>query len=310
MRVVIAGGSGFIGQALARSLVRDGTSVVVLSRTASGRRSGDGIAFAPYDGKTGQGWAHLLEGAQALVNLAGENIASGYWTAARKSRILESRLRAGQAVMDALGRVSVPPPVLVQGSATGYYGDRGEIQADEDAPSGTGFLAEVARRWEASTAGAEALGVRRVVVRTAVVLGPGGGALPRMLAPYRFFLGGPLGSGHQYFPWIHLDDEVAAIRFLMERPEAAGPYNLVAPQAVTQDMLAAAIGQALGRPAFLRAPEAALRLMLGEMAQELFLGGVRAVPRRLTGLGFSFRFENLAAALADCLGRASVPHGR
>lgn len=310
MRVVIAGGSGFIGQALARSFVRDGANVTVLSRTAAGRRAGDGIAFAPYDGKTGQGWSHLLDGADVLVNLAGENIASGYWTEARKSRILESRLDAGRAVMDALGRVSVLPSVLVQGSATGYYGDRGEIPTDEDAPNGTGFLAEVARRWEASTVGVEALGVRRVVVRTAVVLGPGGGALPRMLAPYRFFLGGPLGSGHQYFPWIHLDDEVAAIRFLIERPEAVGPYNLVAPQAVTQDMLAAAIGQVLGRPAVLRAPEAALRLMLGKMAQELLLDGVRAVPRRLTELGFSFRFEHLTAALADCLGQARVAHDR
>uniref|UniRef100_I2Q1P2 TIGR01777 family protein n=1 Tax=Desulfovibrio sp. U5L TaxID=596152 RepID=I2Q1P2_9BACT len=301
MRVIIAGGSGFIGQALCRSLVRDGIEVVVLSRSGPGRRAGPGVTVVPYDGRSGEGWFHLLDGALALVNLAGENIASGYWTEARKKSILESRLRAGQAVMDALSRTSARPAVLIQGSATGYYGDRGGVPTDEDAPAGSGFLAEVASRWEASTAKAEALGLRRVVVRTAVVLGPGGGALPRMLAPYRFFVGGPLGTGRQYFPWIHLDDEVAAIRFLIERPEAAGPYNLAAPGAVTQDELAVAIGRALGRPHSLRAPAAALRLLLGEMAQELFLNGVRAVPGRLTELGFSFRFGTIAAALADIL---------
>lgn len=309
MRVVIAGGSGFIGRALACSLVQDGHAVVILSRTAAARSDG-GIVYAPFDGVSGQGWADLLDGAQALVNLAGENIASGYWTAARKRRILESRLGAGRACLDALGRVSHPPEVLVQGSATGFYGDRGDVPTDEEAPPGKGFLAEVAARWEASTAAAEAMGVRRVIVRTAVVLGRGGGALPRMLAPYRIFLGGPLGNGRQYVPWIHLDDEVRAIRFLLERPEAVGPYNLAAPGAVTQDGLAAAIGRALARPALLRAPEALLRLALGEMARELFVNGVRVVPRRLVELGFSFRFETLAAALADILGGAEAPYGR
>jgi uncharacterized protein (TIGR01777 family) len=154
------------------------------------------------------------------------------------------------------------------------------------------------------------MGVRRVVVRTAVVLGRGGGALPRMLAPYQFFLGGPLGGGRQYFSWIHLDDEVRSIRFLMERSEASGPYNLAAPGAVTQNALAAALGRALHRPAWLRAPESLLRLALGEMARELFLGGVRAEPRRLAELGFVFRYETLDAALADILGDPEAPHDR
>jgi len=309
MRVVIAGGSGFIGRALTRSLLGDGHAVVILSRAASGGVSGGGAVFAPFDGTSGRGWAHFLDGADALVNLAGENIAAGYWTEARKRRILESRLGAGGACMDALQQVSGRPGVLLQGSATGYYGDRGAAPTDEDAPRGTGFLAEVAERWEASTAGAEAMGVRRVIVRTAVVLGRDGGAFPRMVGPYRFFLGGPLGAGHQYFPWIHLDDEVRAIRLLLERSEARGPYNLAAPEAVTQNALAAAIGRAMGRPALLRAPASVLRLLLGEMAQELFLNGVRAIPRRLTELGFSFRFNTLAAALADILGGTSTPHG-
>jgi len=308
MRVVIAGGSGFIGSALVRSLVRDGHEAVVLSRRGGGRGARGGVTMASFDGATGQGWAHFLDGAHALVNLAGENIAAGYWTQHRKRRILESRINAGRACLDALGRVADPPRVLVQGAATGYYGDRGDLPTDENSPRGSGFLAEVAGRWEASTAAAETMGVRRVVLRTAVVLGRHGGALPRMLAPYRFFLGGPLGAGRQYFPWIHLDDEVRAIRFLMEHPEAAGPFNLAAPEAVTQDALAATIGRALRRPAFLRVPEAVLRLALGEMGRELLLSGVRIVPRRLTELGFVFRFHTLAAALADILGGVGPSH--
>lgn len=305
MRVVVVGGTGFIGSALVRSLVRDGHEAVVLTRRPEGRTVSPGVTFAPFDGRTGQGWEQALEGATALVNLAGENIASGYWTAARKKRLRDSRLRAGAAVMDALSRCAAPPAVLVQGSATGWYGDRGSVATDETAPAGRGFLAELARDWEASTAGAEGLGLRRVVIRTAVVLGHGGGALPRMLAPYRFFLGGPLGSGRQYFPWIHLDDTVAAIRFLLESPEAAGPYNLAAPEAVTQKALAATIGRVLGRPAVFRVPEAVLGLILGEMGRELFVYGVRAVPQKLLDLGFSFRFADLATALT-----AIVTEGR
>lgn len=308
MRVVILGGSGFIGRALTASLVGDGHEVVVVSRSSGNRRPAGGVVFAPFDGESGQGWAHLLEGAFALVNLAGENIASGYWTQARKARIFKSRMAAGRAVMDALGRLDTKPAVLLQGSAVGYYGDRGETLTTEAAPRGRGFLADVAGEWEASTAVASALGVRRVLLRTAVVLGRGGGALPRMLAPYRFFLGGPLGSGRQWFPWIHLDDEIRAIRFLMECGEASGPYNLAAPEAVTQDGLAAIIGKALARPSRLRLPETVLRLALGQMAQELFLNSARIVPEGLMRLGFLFRFPTLAAALDDILGGPDAPH--
>ena len=309
MKAVIAGGTGFIGRALVRSLTGDGHEVVVLSRRPSGNPPAPGVTYAPFDGATGDGWLRHLDGAAVLVNLVGENIAAGYWTAARKARLRQSRLDAGAAVMDALRRAADPPPVLVQGSATGFYGDRGEALVDEAAPAGTGFLAELARDWEASTAGAEALGLRRAVARTAVVLGAGGGALPRMLAPYRFFLGGPLGPGTQYFPWIHLADEVAAIRLLMEHPQASGPFNLAAPGAITQDGLARALGRALGRPAVLRAPTLLLRLALGEMAQELFLNGVRAVPAKLAQLGFVFRFPDIGTALADILRAGGRSHG-
>lgn len=309
MRVVIAGGTGFIGRRLVRSLRQDGHEAVILSRTAKLRKPVPGVVFAPFDGQSAAGWGHLLDGAFALVNLVGENIASGYWTAARKKRLRDSRLLAGRAMLEALSGCAAPPAVLLQGSATGYYGDCGDAPTDEEAPSGRGFLAELARDWEASTAGAETMGLRRVILRTAVVLGPGDGALGRLLAPYRFFLGGPLGSGRQYFPWIHLDDEVAAIRLLLERPDASGPFNLAAPGAVTHNELAAALGRALHRPAWARVPEAVLRLVLGEMAQELFLSGVRAVPARLTAMGFAFRYPELDAALAAILATTEPDRG-
>jgi uncharacterized protein len=310
MRVVIAGGTGLIGRALTRSLIRDGHTVAVLTRRSATDAVHCGARPVPWDGRTGQGWADQLDGADALVNLAGENIAAGPWTRARRTRILDSRLWAGQACLEAISRVERRPACLIQASAVGYYGDRGNMPVTEDASAGEGFLAEVAEQWEASTAVVEEMGVRRVVIRTAVVLARDGGALPRMLAPYRLFLGGPLGSGRQWFPWIHLDDEVGAIRLLMERPGVYGPCNLVAPEAVTQQGWAEALGRALDRPARLRIPALVLRLALGAMARELFLGGVKVLPGRLTELGYTFRFPTLAGALADLVGSEAVRHAQ
>ncbi len=307
MRVVITGGSGFIGRALTRSLAQDGHKVVILTRQAAGKQQPAGVELVAWDGRTGRGWAEQLQEADALVNLAGENLGSGYWTEARKRRILESRLRAGEACLDALNRVSRRPAVFVQASAVGFYGDRGDASLDETAAPGKGFLADVARQWEASTQVAEALGLRRVVVRSAIVFGHGG-ALEKMLPAFRSGLGGALGSGRQYFPWIHLDDEVGAIRFLMDHPEASGPYNLAAPQAVRQEDLAKALGQVLHRPTILRAPAGLLRLALGEMAREMFLSSALVVPRRLLEMGYVFRFPTLAAALEDLLGGGSSGH--
>lgn len=305
MRTIILGGTGFIGQALSHLLVSKGFEVVVPSRRPSTVPVllGRAVQGAAFDGVTGAGWAHLITADTAIVNLAGENIADGRWTPDKKRRILESRLDAGAAVMDAIRQAPVPPAVLVQASAVGYYGARGAEPVGEDTPAGANFLAQVASRWEASTLEAEAFGVRRVVVRTSMVLGRGG-ALAKMLPLFRWGLGGPLGAGRQMVPWIHLDDEAGAMAFLIETPGLSGPFNLAAPEAVDARAFARALGRALGRPALLPAPGFALRLLLGQMAEEVLLSGVRAEPTRLLAAGYRFRHPGLAAALADLLDRA------
>jgi hypothetical protein len=285
MRVVITGGSGLIGRHLARSLAGDGREVVVLSRRPEAVAGLPAGARAEgWDGRTAAGWGHLVEGA-AVVHLAGEGIATGRWTEARKRRIRESRVESSRAVVEAVG----------------YYGPRGEEDVAEDHPPGADFLARTCVEWEAAGAPVEALGVRRPLLRTGVVLARDGGALPKMLLPFRLFAGGPVGSGRQWMPWIHLADEVGAIRFLLDHPTATGPFNLASPNPVTNREFSRALGRVLRRPSFLPAPAFALRLALGEMA-DVVLTGQRAVPRRLEGLGYLFRFPTAEAALKDLLG--------
>jgi uncharacterized protein (TIGR01777 family) len=244
---------------------------------------------------------HLADGADAIVNLAGENIGAGRWTDERKQRILNSRLDAGQAVVQATELASQKPGVVIQASGIGYYGPRGKEELDETAKPGEDWLAQVAVQWEDSTLPVEGMGVRRAIIRTGVVLDAKDGALPRMVQPFRLYVGGPLGGGQQWFPWIHLVDEVAAIRFLIETPEASSPFNLVAPNPATNGQVSRALGRVLGRPAFMPIPGFVLRLMFGEMAT-LLLDGQRAVPRRLLDLGFQFRYLIVEAALKDVLG--------
>ncbi len=302
MRVIIAGGTGLIGRALAADLVQDGHHVIVLSRTPeryTGRLPA-GVQVERWDARRAEGWAHLADGADAIVNLAGENIAAGRWTPERKRRIRESRLNAGRAVVEAVQAASNRPRVVVQASAVGYYGPCGDEEVTENHPPGSDFLARVCVEWEASTAPVEELGVRRPILRTGIVLSTEGGALPRMLPPFKLGLGGRLGSGRQWFPWIHIRDEVRAIRFLVEREDASGPYNLTAPNPVTNAEFTRALGRVLGRPALLPVPALALKVLFGEMATVL-LDGQRAVPRRLLEAGFSFEFTDVEAALRDLL---------
>lgn len=301
MRIIITGGTGLIGRALTDELVSGGHNVVVLSR-APERSAGfpEGVRVEGWDAHTANGWGHLVEDADAVVNLAGESIGGGRWTAERKQRIRQSRLDAGRAVVQAVELAAHKPRVVVQASGIGYYGPTADQEITEEAPPGDDFLAQVAQEWEASTAPVETLGVRRAIIRTGVVLSLKGGALPRMLFPFKLFAGGPLGSGQQWFPWIHIHDEVTAIRFLIENKDAAGPFNLAAPNPLTNARFSRLVGRALGRPAIVPAPAFALRLALGEMAT-LLLDGQRAVPHKLQALGFRFRYPQAEEALRDLL---------
>ncbi len=305
MRVLITGGSGLIGRAAVAPLVGEGHEVIVLSRDPERVRGlPAGVRAARWDGRTAAGWEPLLTARSAVLHLAGEGIASARWTAEHKRRIRASRLDAGRAVVEAVRLAAAAgraPAVLLQASGVGYYGDAGDREIDEDQPPGSDFLGEVAAAWEASTVEVEALGVRRAVLRTGVVLDRAGGALAKMLPPFRLGLGGPLGSGRQWFPWIHVADEVGAILFLLAAAAASGPFNLCAPHPVTSRDFAHALGRRLHRPSFLAVPAPILRLALGELADDALLRSQRAVPRRLLEAGYRFRFPALDGALADLL---------
>lgn len=305
MRVLITGGTGFLGRALAHSLLADGYEVIALSRRPEQARGlPPGVRVVHWDAHTAEGWGPLAEDAAAIVNLAGESIAGGPWTAERKRRIHDSRVNAGRAVVAAVQAARRKPGVVIQASAVGYYGPHGDEEVTEDTPPGEDFLARVAVDWEASTVPVEALGVRRVIIRTGLPLSREGGVFPFFLLPFRFFVGGPLGSGRQWVPWIHIADEIGAIRFLMENTEAQGPFNLSAPNPVTNAEFSRILGRVMRRPSFMRVPAFALRLILGELST-LMLSGQRQIPRRLVEMGYHFRFPDLEVALRDLLGQSA-----
>ncbi|MGD8518933.1 MAG: TIGR01777 family oxidoreductase [Anaerolineae bacterium] len=302
MRVLITGGTGLIGRALSANLVTDNHEVIILSRTPS-KANGlpADVVVQQWDAKTASGWGHLADGADAIVNLAGENIGAGRWTDERKARIENSRLNAGRAVVEAVEQASQKPKVVIQASGVGYYGPRGDEKLTEDASPGDDWAAQVVvRYWEASTEPVETMGVRRAIIRSAPVLDADDGALPRMVLATKLFVGGPLGDGQQWFSWIHLQDEVAAIRFLIENPEAHGPFNLSAPNPVTNAQFMRALGRVLGRPAIMPTPAFAVKLVFGEMAT-VVLDGQRAIPKHLQQLGFEFQYLIVEAALKDVL---------
>jgi uncharacterized protein len=303
-RVVLAGGGGLLGRALTRDLLASGHEVLVLSRNPAALTGlPRGARAVVWDGRNATGdWAAHLNGASAVVNLCGENLAAGRWSAARKRLLLTSRVEPTQAIVGAIAACRARPAVLVQASGIGVYGSRGEELLSEESAPGEGYLAELCRQWEGAAAPVEALGVRRVVLRTGVVLARSGGALAKMVPPFRWFVGGPFGSGKQWWPWIHEADVVGAIRWLISRPQAAGPFHLAAPQVVRQEEFCAVLGRVLRRPALLRAPAWALQLGLGEMASVL-LGSQCAPPSKLLGQGMSFRFPDLEVALRELLRR-------
>lgn len=300
MRVLITGGTGLIGKALAMELVDRGHDVIVLSRDPE-KAIGlpDEVRIERWDAHTADGWGSLADGAGAIVNLAGESIAAGRWTHERKRRIRDSRLNAGQAVVRAIETVTNKPGVVVQASGIGIYGDCGDDEVTEETPAGHDFLAQFAVEWEQSTSRLQNLGVRWLAIRTGVVLSSAGGALGRMILP-RYFYARRIGSGLQWFPWIHIADEVGAISFLIENEAACGPFNLSVPNLVTNAMFCERLGKELGRPVPIPLPSSLLSMFLGEMSTAL-LYSQRAVPQRLLQMGFTFRFPGIDLALQDLL---------
>ncbi|MCS7261045.1 MAG: TIGR01777 family oxidoreductase [Anaerolineae bacterium] len=303
MRVIITGGSGLIGRALVTELVPAGYEVVVLSRRPQEAQGilPAGVQVVAWDGRSAQDWTALADGARAIVNLAGANIAAGRWTPQLKQAILQSRLSAGYAVLQAVQQTVRKPQVVIQASATGYYGPCGDETVTEDNPAGDDFLARVCEEWERSSAPVTELGVRHAVIRIGMVLSREGGAFPRLVVPFRLFIGGPIGDGRQWFPWIHIADVASAIRYLIESDGASGAFNLVAPAPVTAREFAHTLGRVMGRPAVLPVPAVMLRLLVGEMAV-ILLHGQRAVPKRLLDMGFHFRYAQLEDALRALLG--------
>ena len=302
-RVIVTGGTGFIGRPLSLRLIQKGYDVVCLTRNASiaERYGGNGVNFVEWDGKTAEGWNGFAEEARAVINLAGESIGSGRWSGARKQRIIQSRINAGKAITQAVESVKKKPEVLIQASAIGIYGNRGDETLDESSGPGEGFLAQVAKDWEDSTRSVEALGIRRVIIRSGIVLGSDGGVLARLLLPYRFFVGGPIGRGKQWMSWIHIADEVGCILFLMEHTDLSGIFNLISPHPHQNQGLSRELGKQLHKPSWLPVPSFFLRLFLGKMADETILTSQRVLPVRLEDAGYPFVYPDLRAALADLL---------
>jgi hypothetical protein len=297
MRIVIAGGTGFLGWPLATALLVDGHEVVLLSR----REAADvpaGARVVVWDvNRISSPWASEVDGADAVINLAGESIAGHRWTAAQKRHIEDTRVVSTRRLVTAIGDAATPPSVLVSGSGVGFYGACGSEMVTEETGAGHDFLAGVCRRWEAQAVSAASAATRVVCLRSGLVLERDGGALPRMLPPYWIGAGGPMGSGRQYWPWIHRQDWVDLVRFALATPAVAGPMNAAAPHPVTNAEFARELGRALRRPSMLKTPAFALRLLLGEMA-DLLLSGQRAVPAKAERLGFTFTYPTLAPALA------------
>ncbi len=304
-RIILAGGTGLIGRVLADELIRAGYEVIVLSRNpAKARGLRREVRIEKWDARTTEGWGSLVEGALAFVNLAGESIGIPPipWTASRKKRIRESRVLAGKAIVSAIQSAKLKPSVFVQASAVGYYGAHGDELVTEHEPAGNDFLAQIAIEWEASTAVVESFGVRRVIVRTGLPLTLRGGVLPFLALPFRFLVGGPIGNGKQWMPWIHIVDEIGAIRFLIENDSARGAFNASAPNPLTNADLARAIGRAMHRPSWFPVPAFIMKLIFGELAEVALLSGQRVIPKRLQEAGYQFKFPDADAALKDLYG--------
>lgn len=297
MKVLVSGSTGLVGSALIPALEEEGHEVIRLVRSPLS----NGHPTVRWDGEAGAPTPGGMEGIEAVVHLAGESIAEGRWTGEKKERIRLSRVRGTRLLAGALSEMRTPPKVLISASAIGFYGDRGSEILNEDSPAGEGFLADVCREWENAVRPAEIRGVRVVRLRIGVVLTPEGGALARMLAPFRLGVGGRLGDGHQYMSWISLEDLIGTILYALEEESLRGAVNAVAPGPVTNAEFTRELGKALSRPAFLPVPALAARAAFGEMAKALLLSSTRVEPSRLLGSGYRFRHPEIGPALREML---------
>ena len=296
MKVVISGSSGLVGAALSRNLKTDGHRVLRLVRTTTGV----GPNEASWDPAAGSLDPAVIAGAGAVINLNGHNVAEGRWSARVKGKLRSSRLNATRTIADAIARAEPPPELLINASAVGFYGDRGEEILEESSAAGAGFLAELSRDWEAAALKARSDHTRVVLLRLGMVIA-NGGALNRMLLPFKLGLGGTVGSGRQFWPWVGMDDVLDAVRFILDRPHLCGPLNLVSPETVQCTEFAKTLGRVLHRPAILPMPAFAARLALGEMADALLLASARVRPRALEEAGFVFRAPRLESAIRRAL---------
>ena len=300
MNVLVTGATGLVGTALVPYLASRGHGVRTLDRG----QADHGRGRFSWDPERGTLETAALQGVEGIVHLAGENIAGGRWTAARKARIRDSRVKGTKLLAEAAARAEPPPRVFVSASAVGFYGDRGSEVLTEASPPGSGFLASVCREWEAAAAPAAARGIRTAAARFGVVLSGKGGVLGKMLPPFRLGVGGKVGSGEQYMSWIAVDDVVAALAHVLERSDCSGAINTVAPAAVTNADFTRALGRTLSRPTIFPLPAFAARLLFGEMADELLLSSARVEPKRLLATGFAFRHPDVEGALRHVLGRS------
>lgn len=301
-KVAIIGGTGLIGRSLAEQLLAEGFSPVIVTRRKSiqGLGVSEAVRHIQWDGRSAGELAVAINGFYGVVNLAGEGIADKFWSPGRKKKLLESRYDITKNLISALALLHHKPEVLLQGSAVGYYGPQVK-DADEQTAAGKGFLAELTMLWESAAFNAERLGIRTVYLRTGIVLTQHGGALPKMLMPFKLFVGGNIGSGRRIVPWIHLKDEVNAIVFLLMNPEAKGAFNLVSPEKTSQQEMNKVIAKRLHRPLWLPIPAIILLLLPGRMGKEVFLSNQHVKPTALRQLGFKFAFEKVSDTMDDLL---------
>ncbi|MDO9088055.1 MAG: TIGR01777 family oxidoreductase [Anaerolineaceae bacterium] len=298
MKIMISGGTGLIGQALSEKLIQSGDELIILTRDATGKQDSKNKKYFEWDSKSKEPLIPLMQEVDTVVNLSGENIGTGTWTTTKKDRIINSRISVGNALTQAILDSPKRPEVFLQASGVGYYGSSHTKVFDETYSNGDDFLANVAKQWEASSSQLDSAGIRRVIIRNGLVLDSKSGVLPLMVLPFRLFVGGPLGSGRQMVSWIHLQDNIRAIEFLIKNKDLSGPFNLSSPNSLTNAEFGKVIAKVVKRPYWFPVPSFGLKIVLGEKSQ-LVLTGQNAYPGNLLSHGFEFNFPELTEALND-----------